>query len=261
MAARHYDPPFLRMPSGDLDLAVRDCDLEAACAALDEKGYAPQSSLQTARRFSHHVVMRHPAEPSVELHFRLTHGPFGLSSDLFFEGAGSFRLPGGTEVLVLEGAAEIFHLALHVVCGRFRPFFHLYELHRLCAEAGPETVREACAKAAECHFAGAFALLDAAFRSCWGQPFLPPDVSMPATWLNSRNNEDLYRACCRWSALEAGRTLGSRAHGRWLDLRTTDRPSDALRQVAMLTRFAWFQPWRKAQGISEQGGVAEGGIS
>ena len=241
LAARHYDPPFLRMPSGDLDLAVRERDLEAACAALGEEGYALESSLATARRFSHHIAMLHPTHAAVELHFRLTHGPFGLPADPFFEGADTFRLPGGTEVLVLQGAAEIFHLALHVVCGRFRPFFHLYELRRLCAEAGPDTVREACTKAAECHFAGAFALLDAAFQACWREPFVPPNSSLPRTWLQGRINEKLYRACCRWSALEGGHNPGSRLQGRWLDIQTTDRPSDALRQIAMLTRFAWHQ--------------------
>jgi hypothetical protein len=240
LAARHYDPAFLRMPSSDLDIAVRERDLEAACAALGEEGYASKLSLRAARRFSHHIAMIHPAGACVELHFRLTHGPFGPSTDGFFEGAGNFRLPGGAEVLVLEGAAEIFHLALHVVCGRFRPFFHLWELHRICAKAGPDAVREASVKAAECHFAGAFALLDVAFRACWGEPLLPPGFSIPATWLNSRIDEKLYRAFCRWSALETGHTLGSRVQGRWLDIQTTDRPSDALRQLAMLMRFAWF---------------------
>src|SRR5581483_1825410 len=38
LAARCYDPAFLRMPSGDLDIAVRDCNFDEACAALNEVG-------------------------------------------------------------------------------------------------------------------------------------------------------------------------------------------------------------------------------
>jgi len=95
--------------------------------------------------------------------------------------------------------------------------------------------------AAQCNMAGAFALLDAAFQSCWGERFLLADVLMPRTWLQWRINEKLYRACSHWSESARGHSLRSRIQGRWLDLQTTDRPSDALRRVEMLTRFAWFQ--------------------
>lgn len=249
LASRHYDPPFLRKPSGDLDFAVREHDIPEACDALREVGYWLDSSVETARAFSHHVVINHATRTSLELHFRITHGPFGLPVDPFFDRAGRFRLESGTEVLVLDGAAEIFHLALHVVCGRFQPFFHLYELRRICAAAAPGVVREAAAKAAEYHFAGAFALVDAAFQSCWGERFLPPDFPMPRSWLQGRIDEKLYFACSRWAERNSAHTLRSRLQGRWLDLQTTDRPSDAWRQIGMLTRFAWLQlrrqGWRK----------------
>ena len=241
LASRYYDPAFLRMPSGDLDFAVRECDTEEACAALKEVGYSVESPLETARVFSHHVVMLHPARVSLELHFRMTHGPFGLPMDSFFDQAEGLRLENGTEVLILKGAAEILHLALHTACGRFRPFFHLYELRRVCMASDPTILREAAAMAAESHFAGAFALIDAAFQSCWGEAFLPADVSMPRTWLHWRINDKLYQACGRWSELDGAHTLRSRLRGRWLDLQTTDRPSHALRQIAMLIRLAWFQ--------------------
>lgn len=241
LAARSYQPPFLRMPSGDLDFAVRACDIDEACAALSEVGYTLESPLETARAFSHHVVMLHPARVALELHFRMSHGPFGLPVDPFIEQAVRYRLQNGTEVLILEGAAEVFHLALHAVCGRFRPFFHLYELRRICIARGPATVRQAAAMAAECNMAGVFALIDAAFQSCWGERFLSADVLMPQTWLQWRINEKLYQACLQWSESASAHSLRSRLQGRWLDLQTTDRPSDALRRIEMLTRFAWFQ--------------------
>ncbi len=245
LASRYYDPPFLRMPSGDLDFGVRECEIEVACSALKEAGYSLDSPFETARAFSHHVVMLHPARVSLELHFRLTHGPRGLPVDRFFDQAASIRLPNGTEVLTLEGAIEIVHLALHAACGRFRPFFHLYELRRICKVNRPAILREAAAIAAECHFVGAFALIDAAFHSCWGEAFLPPDVSMPRTWLDWRINAKLYRMCGRWSELDGAHTMRSRLLGRWLDLQTTDRPFHAVRQIAMLTQFAWHQLWRR----------------
>ena len=214
LASRYYNPVFLRMPSGDLDFAVRECDIDEACAALTEVGYAFESSLETARAFSHHVVMLHPARVAIELHFRMSHGPFGLPVDPFFDRAARYRLQTGTEVLILEGAAEVFHLALHAVCGRFRPFFHLYELRQVSRASGPAIVREAAAMAAECNMAGAFALIDAAFQSCWGESFLPEDVSMPRTWLQWRINEKLYHACGHWSESARGHSLRSRLQGR-----------------------------------------------
>jgi hypothetical protein len=189
--------------------------------------------------------MLHPARVSLEVHFRLSHGPRGLPLDRFFNQAAPYRLPNGTEVLTLEGANEIFHLALHAACGRFRPFFHLYELRRICKVSRPEILHRAAAIAAESHFAGAFALIDAAFQSCWGEAFLPQDVLMPRTWLGWRINEKLYRKCSRWSELDGAHNLRSRLTGRWLDLQTTDGPFDAVRQIAMLTGFAWHQLGRR----------------
>lgn len=254
LACRHYDPAFLRMPSSDLDLGLRACDLGPACEALKDTGYSLESPLEASLRFSHHAVMLHPSRARLELHFRLSHGPFGPSVDPFFDHAAKFRLPGGSEVLTLDGAAEILHLALHVVCGRFRPFFHVYELRRLCAAAGARVVRDACDMAVRYHFAGAVALIDAAFKSCWGEAFLPADFPMPRTWLHGRINEKLWRACCQWSAPGRGHTLRSRIQGRWLDIQTTDRSSDALRQIRMLARLASFRLRRNlttARRVSE----------
>ena len=245
LASRYYNPPYLRKASRDLDFGIRECDIDHACGALMQAGYFLDSAIASARAFSHHIVMFHRDRARLELHFRISHGPFGLPVDEFFDQAIPYRLQSGTEVLILEGAAEILHLALHLACGRFAPFFHLFELRRVCRAAGPAIVRNAAIRAAECHFAGAFSLIDAAFQFCWGEPFLPPGFPMPRTWLYRRVNEELYQAYCRWSELAGARTLRSRLRGRWLDLQTTDRPSDALRQIRTLTKLAWFQMRRR----------------
>ena len=241
LASRHYDPPFLRMPSGDLDFAVRECEIEEACSALKEAGYALESPLRTARAFSHHVTMLHATRTRLELHFRLTHGRRGLAVDQFFDRAASFRLPDGTDVLTLEGASEIVHLALHAASGRFRPFFHLYELRRICKLHDAAVLREAAAMAAEAHFAGVFGLIDVAFQSCWGEAFLPPDLLMPRAWLDWRIDETFYRRYDRWSELDGAHTMRSRLMGRWLDLQITDGPLQAARQIAVLTHLGWHE--------------------
>jgi hypothetical protein len=65
LASRYYEPAFLRMPSGDLEIAVRECDIEKEYAALMEVGHSP-GSLSRERRFSHHVMMRHADRVSLE---------------------------------------------------------------------------------------------------------------------------------------------------------------------------------------------------
>ena len=65
--------------------------LEVACSALREAGYSLDSRLETARAFSHHVVMLHPARVSLELHFPLTHGPRRLPLERFVDQAGPSR--------------------------------------------------------------------------------------------------------------------------------------------------------------------------
>jgi hypothetical protein len=63
--------------------------------------------LETARAFSHHVVMLHPVRVCLELHFRLSHGTRGMPVDQFFDQAASFQLLNATEVLTLEGGASL----------------------------------------------------------------------------------------------------------------------------------------------------------
>jgi hypothetical protein len=94
LARRHYDPPFLRQPSGDLDIAVRKKDLERACEALCRAGYRQNVSTSEALACSHHIVMTHSTRPPIELHFRVSHGPLGMPVDEFFDRSIAASFPG-----------------------------------------------------------------------------------------------------------------------------------------------------------------------
>jgi hypothetical protein len=236
LALRCYDPPFLRKPSVDLDIAVRSRDLERACAALVQAGYSSGVELDEATAFHHEIAFHHPSRTSVELHFRLSHGARGIPVEEFFDRAIASTLPSGLPSLRLSPSDELLHLALHVSSDRFRSLFHLYELHRIWRTSSSD-VREAAVRTGLAHgFAGALALIDVAFRLRWGEPFTPPGVSLPKTWLHWRVNERLYRSFENW--FQPDFKLGRRLRGRWLDLQTTDRASDALRIIPVLARVA-----------------------
>jgi hypothetical protein len=245
LATRYYEPAYLRRPSADLDFAVRDNDLERGCGVLTQMGYRAGGSLRAARAFSHHIVFTHSkTQRNVELHFRLSRHVIGPAVDEFIDRAIPYRLESGNEVSVLERSDELFHLAIHAVCGRFSPLFHLYELRQLSAIAPPRVLEMAVARAAQHHLAGAFTLLDIAFRACWGEVFVPPGIVVPRTWLHWRINENLFRAFEFLSDSRSKYQPQWRIYGRWLDLQTTDRPADASKEVRMLARFAAYQLYK-----------------
>jgi hypothetical protein len=244
LARRHYNPPFLRKPSADVDLAVRDADLERSWDLLRRAGYRAVLPLAEARARSHHFALTHPSQPPLELHHRLSHGAYGIPVGEFFGRAVPYILPSGKEAWVLSPADEIFHLVLHRAHGRFATLFHLQEIRRLWAAADPAVREETLRRAADFHFAGAFAMTDVAFRVRWGERFLA-DGDLPKTWLQSRITDDLYK---KFEILsEPGRELplSARLGRRWIDFQVTDRPADAARFAAIMLRVAWYQLWRR----------------
>ncbi len=240
LARRHYQPPFLRKPSGDVDLAVRSADLERACAAFTTVGYEPACSLREARARSHHLELNHPSRPHLELHFRLSHGAFGIPVDEFFERAVRQQIPNGSEALVLSPADELLHLVLHRAYGRFATLFHLFEIRRIWRAATPEIREETLRLAAKHHFAGAFWLTHMAFEYHWGEAFIAPG-SLPNTWLHSRINRALYERFERWSDPGRELPLFVRLGRRWVDFQVTDSLADATRFARVISRVAWYQ--------------------
>ena len=237
LALRHFKPPFVRRPSGDLDIGVAAGDLERACAALASLGYVLEGSLAAYMSTTHHAALVPPQSgglPSIDLHFRLTQGTLGVPIANLLEAAIPFELPGGVGTWVQDPADELMHLGLHAVYGRFCPLFHLFEFHRLWRAAEPAVRERAVSRAREFHLVGGLRMLDVAFHCIWNEPLLNNGMALPRTWLDSRIDDRLLRDFESWKvATEAegghGGSFGSRIQGRWLDFQLTDRPIDALR--------------------------------
>lgn len=245
LACRWYQPPFLRKPSTDIDLALRKADLDRACEVLAKLGYAPEENVRESRAISHHIGLEHPTRPALELHFRLTHKALGIPVEEFFDRSVPYVLPGGRAVRILSPADEILHLVLHRASGRFATLFHLYEVRKIWNAASPEIRREAVGTAARHRFAGVFAMTDIAFRARWGEAMLTPDIPLPPTWLHWRLTEKLYREFERCSDPGRELPLTVRLERKWLDFQMTDQPRDGLRFGADMARIAWFQLFRK----------------
>jgi hypothetical protein len=254
LAQRYYKPVFLRKPSIDLDLAVTEQDLEAACNALIKVGYTLDVPISEAKAMSHHVALSNPARARLELHFRLSHQSRGIPVNEFFERAVPRRLPSGREVLVLGPADQLLHLALHLAHSRFGTLFNLHELRRVCG-VEPLSVRvEAIQRAVDHHFCGVLRMVDVAFRVHFGERFLPPEVAIPKTWLSWRLNEKLYEQFERSSEPGLGLTLPVRLRARWLEFQITDGPADAISSLKLLAQTARFRiagrAWGKIKDIS-----------
>ena len=254
LAQRYYAPAFLRKPSMDLDLAVIEQDLGRACDVLTRAGYKQDVLITEALTRGHHLVMSHPSRPKVELHFRLSHQSLGIPVHQFFERTVSCRLPNGRDAEILGSADQLLHLTLHLAHSRFGTLFHLDEIRRVC-RAEPLGIRaEAIGRAVDHRFCGALRMIDLAFRVHWGERFLPPEIEVPATWLDWRLNETLYKQFELWSAPGRRFSPVMRLWGRWLDFQITDAPSDAFRIVKHLARSARFpyvrRVWATAKDLT-----------
>jgi hypothetical protein len=245
LAERYYTPAFLRKPCMDLDLAIRKTDIQRACTLLSGHGYVMDASISESLSRSHHVTLRHPFRPTLELHFRLSHMTLGIPVDEFFDRAVKFPLPNGHDALVLAAPDQILHLVLHLAHSRFGTLFHLSEIKRVCA-AEPLSVAAAVQRGIEHRFCGALRMTDIAFRVRLGTSFLPDGMSVPTPWLNSRLNEKLYSEFESWSEPGNALTLKTRFRGRWLDLQILDSPWDAIRWALLL---GWTARFHAAKGL------------
>lgn len=245
LACRYYQPPFLRKPASDLDLALKKDDLDRACKALAKLGYLPEDVMGETGAISHHVELHHESRPTLELHFRLTHKGLGIPTDEFLDRSVRYSVPGFREVSILSPADEILHLVLHRASGRFATLFHLYEVRKIWRNATADLRLEALRTAARHHFTGVFAMTDIAFRARWGEPMLTPDLPLDRTWLHWRLTRELYEEFERCSDPGSDLPLSIRLKRKWLDFQMTDQPADGLRFGANLARIAWFQLWRK----------------
>ncbi len=241
LAQRYYDPPFLRKAPMDLDLAVMERDLRRAGEALAGIGYTPTTPIREALRVSHHLGFRHPSRPYVELHFRLSHQACGIRVDELFDRAATCSFPGGREAKVLGPADQLLHLVLHLAHARFGTLFHLCEVRRAFQAESPQVQAEAVQRIIDYRYCGALRMADIALRTRLGESFLPPNVTIPRTWLHGRLNEKLYSDFERWSVPDNELNFAARLRGRWLEFQITDSPFDALRFLIVFAQTARFQ--------------------
>jgi hypothetical protein len=250
LARRYYEPFFLRKPSSDIDIAVKNADLERAHEVLIRNGYHPKTSIAQARLRDHHVAMAHPERPTVELHFRLSHQALGIPVEELFERAVTVQTPVGRDVLVLEPADQLLHVILHFAQRHHEGFFlpTLCEAWRLLTPAPLSQRIEAVRRAAEHRFAGAVTIFDLACLSTWGRSPLSPEVQIPTTWLHPWMNEKLYRAFERRATLPLAirRRPAMKIWGHWLNFRLTDGPRDALRALRLTVLAIWFRGMNSA---------------
>jgi len=254
LARRHYQPYFLRKPSSDIDLAVKNADLERACAALTRAGYTPRDTIREARGQMHHVALTHGSGETVELHFRLSHGCRGIPTEEFFERAVAEQMPSGRSVLILDPADELMHLILHFGQRHKQSHFlhSLYDVRHVWNSASPNLQQEAVDRAVSHRFAGAVSIANLACRSMWGIPLLGPEINPPKTWLNRWMNEELYRKFEHHSTIPTAElTPATKLRGRWLEFRLTDRPSDTLDVLKVLLLSVWYRATRQPGEFSE----------
>jgi hypothetical protein len=251
LARRHYQPPFLRKPSLDVDLGVRAADIERAGQALLRLGYQQGRTLSESMAYSYDVGFLHASMPRVELHFRLSHGLSGIPIEEFFARAVEQTLPSGSAALVLSPADEILHLILHFAHHRFPLLFNLYEIRKIWLKTPIEVQEAVVRKAASHHFLAPLVMTDIAFRTNWGEAFLPAGMELPKPWLHRRLTEELYRQCTEWSQPGFRLTISKRLLGRWLDFQLTDRPSDMPKFLKMVMNVAWYRLRRRAWGTLE----------
>jgi hypothetical protein len=114
LADRLHAEPGLRA-STDLDLLVREADLERAIAALLPLGFQRSAPLLEAyqRRRHHHLQLHRAPGPDIELHFR-AHSSFGsFPEEEPWARAVPHRTTRGTAVLTLSPEDELVYLAVH----------------------------------------------------------------------------------------------------------------------------------------------------
>ena len=138
LAARLYPPGCMRHCI-DLDLLVREEDLDRAIETLSGAGYAPDSgpAAEYLRRYGHHIHLTRPGVPPIELHF-CAYAGFGVAvpTSALFDRAGAFTLPNGSSVLVPGPEDEFIYLATHAAGHSFIRLMWLYDL-KLLLEKNP----------------------------------------------------------------------------------------------------------------------------
>ena len=248
LADRIHPDPGLR-PSSDLDLLVREAELERSAEALVSAGFGRAPAIVDAYqlRHLHHLRLSRQPGPDVELHFK-AQSASGLAlpvADLF-DRALPHRTALGTPLLVLSPEDELLVLAVHAAAHRLDRAGWLHDLILFLARYPDLEVRLLAERAARARCRRAVACGLGAAREL-GAP-VPDELLAPL----GPGRRALCARLARAARARRGRAAGVLGIAHALLLH--DRAWDALARVA--TEASWLVRRRLARPAA---GVAGGG--
>ena len=208
LAERFYASPHHR-PCVDFDVLVAPADLARTQTALVRLGYRalapalPDESLPA----HHHVILIHPDELPVELHFAAT-SSFGVTIPAapLLERSQLFVPESGEATRVLSPADELVYLAVHGAGHRFVRLGWLYDLYLLLPTLSAGDIRLAHRYANDFAVTSVFrftlTLVERIFGSCTLPRYIEvPDFSAAGraayrwlTWVNGRAQTSVQEA-------------------------------------------------------------------
>ena len=234
-AERFYPRPAARV-TGDIDLLVREVDLELARRVLLSIGYVPVEGAveERFRREHFHLHYRHANAIPVELHFHAYRGFGGvLRSEELLERSVAVR--DFRALHVLDESDELVYLAVHAAAHKFGRWSWLFDLRLLIETLSPETLVLARERAHQQGFARPLALAGSMLVSIMG---------MPPTRVRALGELGALRAACLVRLLRTPRfrALGSASRLAY----TTTLCPDARSSVKWLGREL-MRRWRSIQ--------------
>lgn len=172
LGARLYPRPSAR-PTSDVDLLVREADLERAVAALTTTGYHASDAPSEARfrREGHHLHLHRARSPALELHFHAYRGFGGVlrSEPLLDRSTPSgHREPELQRLRVLAPEDELVYLAIHAAGHRFMRLGWLYDITLLLGRLTSQQLERASDRASEVRMSRPFALALAMTHDLFG---------------------------------------------------------------------------------------------
>lgn len=151
-AERYYPRPAARGTS-DIDLLVREADVDRAAAALRALGYRASDDPAEARfrREHHHLHLAHDRALPLELHFHAYRG-FGeiMRSEPLLER--SVAVPSFAALRVLSKPDELVYLAVHAAAHRFGRLSWLYDIKLLVEAMTDAELAAAAARARDVRY-------------------------------------------------------------------------------------------------------------
>ena len=248
LAETAYENVALR-PMGDLDLLVREADLEAAGRALEARGY--RVAADEAPDLAHHWAYGRPLAvgvmSAVELHRRpLATPPFdrALPADDLFARSEPTRIA-DFDTRIPCGADMLLHVAGHLVLqhARSERLIWVADVDRIARRLDGAAWREAVERAAAVGLAPAVADALAAAQHWFGTPVPPDSLSGLAAAV-----ERDPRAVADHRRVRARAPLGREGARRFTDLRGAE---GLRRKVHYALAFAFPSPdyMRRHHGV------------